>query len=61
MAYTTTPVLLQTVAAVATPLADATTTTSSGPLPVFTGAGSGLFPGLILALSFAIGSSASLI
>ncbi|KAF2120026.1 FAS1 domain-containing protein [Lophiotrema nucula] len=56
MTYTTTPVLLQTVAAVPTPLseanASATTTTSS--LPQFTGACSGLFPSRVVALSIAV-------
>lgn len=54
MAYTSTPKLLQTVAAVATPLANATITTSSQPIPIQTGTGSGLFPGAVLALPIAI-------
>ncbi|KAF2728816.1 FAS1 domain-containing protein [Polyplosphaeria fusca] len=55
MTYTTTPELLQTVAAVATPTkgGNANMTTSSG-LPMATGAGSGLFPGVVLALSMAM-------
>ncbi|KAJ4301398.1 hypothetical protein N0V90_003490 [Kalmusia sp. IMI 367209] len=54
MGYTTTPALLQTVAAVATPVASATTT-SSQPGPEYTGAGSGLSPEMVLALPFAVG------
>ncbi|KAH6657523.1 FAS1 domain-containing protein [Truncatella angustata] len=61
MTYTATPVLLQTVATVATPLAGATTTTSSQPIPVPTGTGIGLFPHVVLALSVAIGIAAFLI
>jgi hypothetical protein len=68
MAYTTTPELLQTVAAVATPLAHATVTTSgqSVPIPtetgsVPTGTGSGLFPHVVLSLSVAMGVAAFLI
>ena len=59
MTYTATPELLKTVAAVATPLANATTTmTISSPtlpsLPIHTGTGSGIFPGMGLALSVAL-------
>jgi hypothetical protein len=61
MTYTTTPELLQTVAAVATPLANATFTNSSPPVPISTGAGSGLFPSAVLALSIAIGIAGFLI
>jgi hypothetical protein len=61
MTYTTTPELLKTVAAVATHLANATITTSSQPVPIQTGTGSGLFPGAVLALSVAIGTTAFLI
>ena len=60
MTYTTTPVLLQTVAAFATPLANATITTSSGPA-IATGAGNGLFPGAVLAVSVAISIAAFII
>ena len=60
MTYTTTPVLLQTVAAFATPLANATITTSSGPA-IGTGAGNGLFPGAVLAVSVAISIATILI
>ncbi|CAI0641348.1 unnamed protein product [Colletotrichum noveboracense] len=59
MAYTTTPILLQTVAAVATPSANATATTSQ-PVPVATGAASGLMPGAILVVSVAMGLAALL-
>ncbi|KAJ0333848.1 hypothetical protein COL922a_010370 [Colletotrichum nupharicola] len=59
MAYTTTPILLQTVAAVATPSANATAATSQ-PVPVATGAASGLMPGAILVVSVAMGLAALL-
>ncbi|KAF6788151.1 beta-ig-h3 fasciclin [Colletotrichum sojae] len=69
MAYTTTPRLLQTVAAVATSTAVATasanasaTATASGqPVPVPTSDGSGLLPGAALILSFAVGIAAFLV
>ncbi|KAK2040870.1 Fasciclin-domain-containing protein [Colletotrichum somersetense] len=64
MAYTTTPTLLQTVAAVATATASATiatTTLSSQPVPVPTSSGSGLFSSAIIPLSFAMGIAALLI
>jgi hypothetical protein len=58
MGYTSTPELLKTAAAVATPAANATTTGSSPSYPtatetgaeMFPGAASGLYPGAILAL-----------
>ncbi|KAL4406721.1 hypothetical protein CABS03_11160 [Colletotrichum abscissum] len=59
MAFTATPSLLKTVAAVAT--ATATATTSGRPTTVPTNGGSNLFPGMILALSVAIGFAAFLI
>ncbi|WQF82348.1 Putative FAS1 domain-containing protein [Colletotrichum destructivum] len=61
MRYTATPSLLQTVAAVATPAANATTTASSQPIPVPTGSGSGLLPGAVAVLSVAAGIAAFLI
>ncbi|GJD04547.1 betaig-h3 fasciclin [Colletotrichum higginsianum] len=61
MRYTATPSLLQTVAAVATPAANATTTASSQPVPVPTGSGSGLLPGAVAVLSVAAGIAAFLI
>ncbi|KAK6225460.1 hypothetical protein QIS74_01507 [Colletotrichum tabaci] len=61
MRYTATPRLLQTVAAVATPAANATTTASSQPVPVPTGSGSGLLPGAVAVLSVAAGIAAFLI
>jgi hypothetical protein len=65
MTYMTTPVLLQTVAAVATSTAhptmnNATMTTSSG-LPEFTGAANALFPGAVIVLMAAFGTAASLV
>ncbi|KAF4923585.1 Fasciclin-like arabinogalactan protein [Colletotrichum viniferum] len=59
MAFTTTPILLQTVAAVATPSANATATTNQ-PVPVATGAASGLMPGAFLVVSVAMGLAALL-
>ncbi|KAK2051432.1 FAS1 domain-containing protein [Colletotrichum caudatum] len=64
MAYTTTPKLLQTVAAVATATVSAITTTttlSSQPVPVPTSSGSGLFSSAIVPLSFAMGIAALLV
>ncbi|KAI1868861.1 hypothetical protein JX265_006840 [Neoarthrinium moseri] len=61
MTYTTTPVLLQTVAAVPTASASATTTKSSSPTSVATGAGTGIFPSVVLALSVAMGIAAFLV
>ncbi|KAL0939233.1 beta-ig-h3 fasciclin [Colletotrichum truncatum] len=60
MTYTTTPRLLQTVAAVATPATNATTTASNRPVPVPTGAAGGLLPGAVWALSAAVGIAAFL-
>ena len=64
MTYATTPVLLQTVAAVATSMANptmsnATMTTSAG-LPEFTGAANTLFPGAVMVLLAVIGTAMSL-
>jgi hypothetical protein len=64
MQYTSTPVLLQTMAAVAVPTSTSviTSTTPSGPsAPEFTGAGSGLLPCTLLALSVAVGAVAVLL
>ncbi|UQC91529.1 uncharacterized protein CLUP02_17065 [Colletotrichum lupini] len=67
MAFTATPSLLKTVAAVATATATgaanatATATTSGRPTTVPTNGGSNLFPGMILAFSVAIGFAAFLI
>jgi hypothetical protein len=65
MAYTSTPVLLKTMAAIATgSMATATPTSNltaspSGPgLPESTGAGSGLLPGAVAALAVAVGVAA---
>lgn len=63
MTYTTTPELLRTLIAVATPEPEATTSSVESvptPAPTLTGAGSGLFPGAIFALSIAIGVAALL-
>jgi hypothetical protein len=63
MSYTSTPVLLQTMAAVAVPTAasaSASTTPSASSLPEFTGAANGLLPCAILALSIAFGATAVL-
>ncbi|KFA47803.1 hypothetical protein S40293_09043 [Stachybotrys chartarum IBT 40293] len=63
MTYTTTPELLRTLIAVATPESEATTSAVESfptPAPTPTGAGSGLFPGSIFALSIAIGIAALL-
>jgi hypothetical protein len=63
MSYTSTPVLLQTIAAVAVPTAasaSASTTPSASSLPEFTGAANGLLPCAILALSVALGAAAVL-
>lgn len=62
MAYTTTPILLQTVAAVAVPTAQANgTATSSRPaLPEFTGAANNVLPSAFIAFTIAIGAAASL-
>ncbi|KAF2853619.1 Fasciclin-domain-containing protein [Plenodomus tracheiphilus IPT5] len=57
MTYTTTPELLKTVVAVATPLGNPTLTTS-GQLPAFTGAGNELSPRAIAALPVAMGFAA---
>ncbi|OHE99723.1 beta-Ig-H3/fasciclin [Colletotrichum orchidophilum] len=61
MAFTATPSLLQTVAAVATSTPTATATTSSQPVPVPISNGSDLFPGIILALAVATGIATFLI
>ncbi|KAJ3940652.1 uncharacterized protein N0V96_009663 [Colletotrichum fioriniae] len=65
MAFTATPSLLQTIAAVATATAtgaaNATATPSGKPTTVPISGGSNLFPGIILALSVATGFAAFLI
>ncbi|KAK7993019.1 hypothetical protein PG988_001813 [Apiospora saccharicola] len=63
MTYTTTPVLLQTMAAVATAAANATTASAPGPTsPLVTGAGiKGLVPCACSALSVAVGIAAFLV
>lgn len=63
MTYSTTPELLKTVAAVATPTAGASTTatgTQSAPLATFTGAASGLLAAKGAALAGAVGVAAFL-
>jgi hypothetical protein len=55
MAYTTTPVLLKTVAAVATPTAKVAATTSKPSVAAFTGAANGQLPRGIPALAVAVG------
>ncbi|KAH9880715.1 hypothetical protein IAQ61_001009 [Plenodomus lingam] len=57
MKYTTTPKLLKTVAAVATPTGEPTLT-GSGQLPAFTGAGSRISLGVVAALPVAMGFAA---
>ncbi|TDZ62064.1 hypothetical protein CTRI78_v003809 [Colletotrichum trifolii] len=63
MGYTTTPLLLQTVAAVATSssAANATATPSGQPVPVPTNVAGGMLPGVALVFSFAVGVAALLI
>ena len=69
MTYTTTPRLLQTVAAVATPRGNANVTTSRSAMPTatetgivpFTGAGTGLLPGASIALAVAVGAAALIV
>ena len=64
MQYTSTPVLLQTMAAVAVPTATgvmASPTPSGSSLPPFTGAGNGLLPCAVLALFVAVGAVAVLL
>jgi hypothetical protein len=68
--YTKTPVLLQTIIAIATPTAGAGNTTSaptgsSTPTPTgqpqeFAGAGNGLFPAAAMALPIAMGAAVAL-
>ncbi|EFQ94139.1 hypothetical protein CFE70_004908 [Pyrenophora teres f. teres 0-1] len=61
MTFTTTPELLKTVAAVATPTAVANATRTGSPMETFTGAASGLLPGAGLALGAAVGIAAGLV
>ncbi|CAA9961532.1 FAS1 domain-containing protein [Pyrenophora teres f. maculata] len=61
MTFTTTPELLKTVAAVATPTAGANATRTGSPMETFTGAASGLLPGAGLALGAAVGIAAGLV
>ncbi|KAJ2998193.1 hypothetical protein NUW58_g399 [Xylaria curta] len=60
MTYTTTLELLQTIAAIATPSAEATMTLSGQPVPTQTGSGGGIFPSAILTLSVIMGAVAFL-
>ena len=61
MTYTTTPELLKTVAALATPTAGADATKTKSPMETYTGAASGLLPGAGLALGAAVGIVAGLV
>ncbi|EDU42841.1 Secreted and surface protein containing fasciclin-like repeats [Pyrenophora tritici-repentis] len=61
MTFTTTPELLKTVAALATPTAAANATKTGSPMETFTGAASGLLPGAGLALGAAVGIAAGLV
>jgi hypothetical protein len=68
MTYTTTPRLLQTYAAVATPSARVTpavngtiTTSTRAPVAAFTGAGSNMRPGAMAGLVAAAGVAAALL
>lgn len=61
MTYTTTPELLQTIAAVTTPSTAASVTTTSQSTPIATATGNGLFPCVVLALSVAVGVATFLV
>lgn len=61
MTFTTTPELLKTVAALATPTAGANATKTGSPIETFTGAAGALLPGAGLALGAAVGIAAALI
>ncbi|KAF1828203.1 Fasciclin-domain-containing protein [Decorospora gaudefroyi] len=61
MTYTTTPELLKTVAAVATPTAGLTATTTGAPRETYTGAAMGMLPGAGMAVAGAMGVAAALV
>ena len=61
MTFTTTPELLKTVAALATPTAGADATKTKPPMDTFTGAANALLPGAGLALGAAVGIAAGLV
>jgi len=61
MTFTTTPELLKTVAALATPTAGANATKTGSPMETFTGAAGTLLPGVGLAFGAAVGVAAGLV
>ncbi|RYO26443.1 hypothetical protein AA0113_g12462 [Alternaria arborescens] len=61
MTYTTTPELLKTVAAVATPTAAVNATTTGSPMSTYTGGAMGMLPGAGMAVAGAIGIAAALV
>jgi hypothetical protein len=61
MTYTTTPELLKTVAAVATPTTSVNATTTGSPMSTYTGGAMGMLPGAGMALAGAVGVAAALV
>ncbi|KAL1798854.1 hypothetical protein ACET3X_002891 [Alternaria dauci] len=61
MTYTTTPELLKTVAAVATPTAAVNATTTGLPMATYTGGAMGMLPGAGVAIAGAVGMAAALV